>query len=247
MDRYIDNSETQIYGPKLRDNLTRAFPDAAPPVKAFIAHLVKLQAAADQRMADGMAKARGASSDLSAAASAKSPLAEAGRKLLTGFYKHLASKKDLEEWSGDTKVFFPKDIGGIGNSAPEIAAALATAQKGFEKDKTVPGGEALRKRLATAEQKLRAEIEKSGGAIKAARAGLSEQSVEKKDWLVSYRGLSLIAEGLLTLEKRGGSVRSLVPHLSVSSGKATGKAKAKSVKTAKAPKANGAKTEGAAP
>ena len=31
------------------------------------------------------------------------------RKLMTGFHKHLESKLDLGEWSGDIALFFPRD------------------------------------------------------------------------------------------------------------------------------------------
>src|SRR5262245_32316864 len=165
MDRYIDNGETQTYGPKLRSNIDAAFTEAAPEIKTFLAYLTKLQAAADKRMADGMAKARGAQSDLSAAALAKSPLADAAKKLLTGFHKHLGSKQDLEEWGGDIKLFFPKGLGGTGTGASDLANALATAKKSLQKDATVPDGKKFQKRLASTEKKLRAEIGKTGGAV----------------------------------------------------------------------------------
>jgi hypothetical protein len=213
MDRYIDNDETQTYGPKLRSNIDASFTDAAPEVTAFLAYLTNLQASADKRMADGMAKARGA----------KSPLADAAKKLLAGFHKHLGSKQDLEEWSGDIKLFFPKGLGGIGTAASDVATALATAKKGLEKDATVPDGKKFQKRLASSEKNLRTKIGKTGGAVKKAQAGLSEQSAEKKEWLAIYRGIALIVEGLLTLDKRPSAVRSIVPHLSVSGGKAKAK------------------------
>ncbi|MEO7328526.1 MAG: hypothetical protein ABI193_08110 [Minicystis sp.] len=224
MDRYIDNGETQVYGPKLRANLGKTFTSSSPQVKAFLTYLDGLQADADASMANGMAKARGATSDLSAAALSKSPEADDARKLLTGLHKHLGAKLDLGDWSGDVKLFFPKGLTGIGISAPDIASALATAQKGFEKDSSVPDGKKLKTRLAAAEKKLRAAIAKSGGAITAARTGLSEQSAEKKAWLACYRGIALIAEGVLTLEKRPTALKTVVPHLSVPGGK-KGKAK----------------------
>jgi hypothetical protein len=61
------------------------------------------------------------------------------------------------------------------------------------------------------------------------------ESAEKKGWLTHYRGIALVAEGILTLEKRAQAVRSVVPHLGVSGG-----AK-KKTKPAKAPK-NGTAT-----
>jgi len=218
VDAYIDNDETQTYGPKLRENLAGAFASSAPEVVAFMTYLAKLQGAADKAMADGMAKARGAASDLSAAAGAKSPDVEAARKLLSGLHKHLGSKHDLGAWRGDIKLFFPGGLTGIGTRAPELLVALGKALEGFKKDATVPDGASLKKRVAAAEKKLRGHSVKTGGAAARARKGLSEQSAEKKAWCSCYRGIALIVEGVLTIEKRAKEVRSVVPHRAVAGG-----------------------------
>ena len=216
-DDYIDNAETQVYGPKLRDNLARAFAGSAKEVRAFVAYLVEQQAAADDRIAAGMAKARGAASDLSAAAAAKNPDVEGARTLLRGLSKHLEAKRALGEWKGDAKVFFPRGLTGVGTSAAEVVAALGVAREGFEKDKAVPDGAKLKKQITAAEKKLRKGIEATGGAAAAARSGLSEQSAEKKAWAAVYYGIAKIADGLFSIERRGESLATVVPHLAVSS------------------------------
>ena len=224
MDRYIDNQETQTYGPKLRQNLERAFEGSPKEVRAFLAWLGKQQSAVDARMASGMARAIGSVSDLSKSAESKSPATDAARALLVGFHQHLESKRGLGEWTGDLKVFFPTGRKGVGRSGHAVATALATALAGFAKDKKVPDAKKLRARLAAADKTLRAELAKSGGAVAAARKGLSEQSAEKKAWLAVYRGIALVVEGVLTLEGRPKALRTVVPHLAVSGGRAKPKA-----------------------
>jgi len=220
VDRHIDNSETQTYGPKLRANLTAAFAGSPAPVRTFLAWLVAQQAAADQRMKDGMAGALGAASELTSAAQAKVPAASDARALLDGLHAHLGAKQALGEWSGDVKLFFPKGKRGIGRTAHDLVAAIDTARGGLAKDRKVPDGKKLDARLAAAKKRLAAEMTKTDGAAKAARKGLSEQSAEKKAWLAVYRGVALVAEGVLTLEGRPEALRTVVPHLAVSGGKA---------------------------
>jgi hypothetical protein len=242
VDRHIDNAETQTYGPKLRTNITAAFAGSPAPVRAFLAWLVEQQAAADQRMKDGMAGARGAASELTAATQAKAPAAGDARALLDGLHAHLGAKRALGEWSGDVKLFFPKGKRGIGRTAHDLVAALDTARDGLAKDKLVPDGKKLDARLAAAKKRLAAEMTNADGAVKAARKGLSEQSAEKKAWLAVYRGISLVAEGVLTLEGRPEARRTVVPHLAVGGG--TPKAKKGAAQKGDAPAKKG---DGAAP
>lgn len=223
MDTYIDNSETQVYGPALRRNMVAAFASSEPPVKSLIGHLAGRQAAADDVVAKAMAKARGATADLSASATEKRPEVAATRKLLSGLHKHLASKQDLGEWSGKVETFFPKGLGAIGGAA-DVLAAVRVARSGLAKDASVPDGKKLDKRLADAEKKLAALLEKSGDAGRSQRSGLSEQSKEKKAWLATYRGVVLVVEGLLAIEGRAKQVRQVVPHYGVSGGRKTKKA-----------------------
>ena len=56
---YIDNAETQKYGPDLRANLQRRFgADSRPAVRALVAWLIAHQAKADETMADALAAHR---------------------------------------------------------------------------------------------------------------------------------------------------------------------------------------------
>lgn len=213
MDKYIDNIETQKYGPKLRDNVEREFKTSSKQARAFLSYLVKQQAAADRRMAEGMAAARAAATKKSAAAAGKNPALKAARTLLDGLDKHLRSKAALGAWSGSRTEFFPRGLRGIGRAAADVASALRTARQALLQDKSVPERKALDLRLAEAEKVLGAELTRATAAQAKAQAGLSEQSAEKKQWRAAYRALSLAAEAVLVLEGRPQRLGAVVPHL----------------------------------
>ncbi|MBI4617447.1 MAG: hypothetical protein HY720_27800 [Planctomycetes bacterium] len=225
MDKYIDNGETQIYGPKLRKNLDSEFVKSSAEVRRFLRYLTRLQANADKTMASAMGKSRVATSDLRTAAIEKSPAAEKARKLLTGLHKHLSSKQDIEEWDGDMKLFFPKGLTGVGQSASDLKSALRVAREGLGEDGSVPDAKKFIGLLGGAAARLKEESEKTGEAMKTAQRGLSEQSAEKKSWILRYRGIALIVEGVLTIEGRAKRLASVVPHLAVPSGKKKGATK----------------------
>jgi hypothetical protein len=227
MDHYIDNEETQSYGPQLRANLTTAFAGSPKAVTDFVKYLVGLQQTVDESMDAAMTAARGATSDSTTHAADGSPEAKNGRELLVGIAKHLESKRALGEWTGDTKIFFPKGLGAVGHAASEVLAAIRTAMKGFDKDGSVPDAKKLMKRLVDAEKKLDTTVSASRKAVKGARKGLSEQSTEKQGWRRNYRGVSLITEGLLVLADRASELASVVPHLSAPGGGKKKKAPAK--------------------
>jgi hypothetical protein len=196
MDNYIDNGETQEYGPRLRANLARAFADATGPVAATIKWIVTGQQAVDESMADE-----------------KSPVVVKTRRLMVGFYKHLDSKLDVEEWSGDLDFFFPGGRKGVSPYAGPLLTSVDVTLKALKTDPSVPEHDKFTDRLKKARKNLDAHITASGDAAHGARGGLSEQSAEKQAWLREYRGNVLIIEGLLQKLGRSDELHAIVPHL----------------------------------
>ena len=117
---------------------------------------------------------------------------------------------------------FPKGERGIGRAPHDLVAAIDTARSGLE-DKKVPDGKKLDARLAAAKKRLAAELTNADGAGKEARKWLSQPSAKKEASLAAHRGVALVVEGVLTLEGRPEALRSVVPHLAVSGGKAKAK------------------------
>ena len=215
MDTYIDNPETQKYGPKLTANLVAAFAGSADQVKAFVHYLVQHQEEQNLAMQVAMDASRGATSTLGEAAAVKSPAVGAAKSLLSGVLKHLQGETTLGDWSGDIALYFPNGAAGFGESAHDVMNSLHTVLAALDKDTTLARGSEFKKRIKAAEKALQAEIDKTTEALSAQRTGLSEQGAEKKSWLRSYRGIALIVEGLLTMEGRQSQLATVVPHLSV--------------------------------
>ncbi len=244
MDRYIDNSETQKYGPDLRAHLQRRFgADTRPAVRALVAWLISEQAKADQTMAEALASHRQASSTSTTTSESGSPVVHSTHRTLRAFFKHLDAKREDDAWSGTLETFFPELLGGVKKGLRTLSVSLDGAVKALENDRTVPEHSAWLKKLHAAQKELNAALDDSRGAVAGARDALSEQADEKSAWLRQYHGAVLIAEGLLKLEGAEAELAALVPHLSAPGGRkeADGKTPNVPVKPAGEPTDNATK------
>ena len=212
---YIDNIETQKYGPDLRANLQRRFgADSRPAVRALVAWLIAHQAKADETMADALAAHRRAKAASTMTSESGSPVVESTHRMLSAFYKHLDAKREDDAWTGTLESFFPARRGGLKKGLRPLVVSLDCAVKALENDKTVPEQAAWLKKLHAAQRQLTAALDDSRGAVHGVRDALSEQGGEKGAWLRQYHGVSLVLEGLLTLDGSPGDLAALVPHLS---------------------------------
>lgn len=214
MDRYIDNSETQTYGPDLRENLRRRFgDDPRPAVRALVAWLIEAQAQADATMAEALHARRQTTGTLSTGAEARSPVVDAAYRGLRAFYKHLDAKQEADEWGGSVETFFPARLTGVRRGLRPLKTSLEVAAKALRADEGVPERAAWMRRLRGWQDDIDAAVTASGDAFTDARDALSEQGAEKLAWLRQYRGAALIAEGLLALEGAERELAAVVPHL----------------------------------
>lgn len=143
---------------------------------------------------------------------------------MSGFHKHLESKLELGEWSGDIDLFFPNGRGGISRYAGPLAAAIDVTQRALGDDNTVPEHAKFTAKLKRAHKQLTELVTSSGDAAHGANSGLSEQSAEKLAWLREYRSNALLVEGLLTKLGRADELNAIVPHLSAPGGRKAGDA-----------------------
>lgn len=216
MDRYIDNDETQSYGPQFASNLRRLFPgDGAPHVfMRWCAEQVDAQTAA---MRDAMTAQRTTGSVRTLGADEHAaPLTEA-RDELRAFWLHLqaASADRHEAWKGDLDLFVPGGLATVGRSKRALATALDVAHAALANDKAVPERAKWMKRLDTQMRTVAPLADEGDDRQHAHRSALSEQSVEKRNWLRTYRGVALVLEGVLALLGRDGEYTAAVPHLTV--------------------------------
>jgi len=218
MDRYIDNGETQTYGPQFSANLRRMFTGSGP-VQTFMAWCADQLDAQTAGMASAMGQQRAASSTLGATAQEKLPVVQEARGELKSFSLHLAAKKSdrQEPWDGDVELFLPGGISAVGKGARAIHVALGVARRALDADAKVPERKRWLARLDAQVEALAPYVAQTDDGTHAARAALSEQSSEKRTWLRTYRGVALVLEGVLLMLGREGEYTNAVPHLTAPS------------------------------
>ncbi len=230
MDKYITNLATQSYGPRLSGSLRRLFIEAGP-TRTFVLWVADQLDDATQTMTTAMENQRTAASARASTAEERLPLVDAARTTLRALQLHLEAKKaDPDEpWSGDPELFFPVGLRSVSNSARSLCNAITAAHTRLESDHSVPDRARWLKRLAAHNTTLAPLVDQADEAGHAHLGALSEQSVEKRNWLKTYRAAAMILQGCLVLAGREGEYTAAVPHLN-----APGTRK-KSERTPKAP------------
>lgn len=121
-DRFIDQDETQYYGPHSAKNIRKLvglLPDFDDALK-YTASQIEAHTAAVKETVDD---ARGKDAERRQGTQAKAPILKQARNLLGQFSKHLASH---EAGIIDRKIFFVKDgtAKGVGKAAPNVLLAV---------------------------------------------------------------------------------------------------------------------------
>lgn len=211
---HINHRETQDFGPRFSSNLRRLFTEEGP-IQTFVFWCAEQLDASTATMADAMASRRVAGSTRTAIAEEKLPVVLAGRSNLKAFQMHLAAKKADEEeaWNGDVELFIPGGLTAVARGARGVHRALTVARTRLDADKSVPERARWIKRLDAQIEGLSPLVEQGDDVTFAHMSALSEQSVEKRNWLRTYRAVVKIAEGCLQLAGREAEFTAAVPHL----------------------------------
>jgi hypothetical protein len=216
MDRYIDNEETQKYGPQFSASFRRLFgTHESEPVRGFALWCGATLDAATNTMDAAMKARRENLSEQGAVADDKLPAVTSARADLRAFHLHLGAKKaDTDEpWDGDMELFVPGGMSNVRRGARSVRDAVKNAHEALTKDARVPDRAKWLARLDRHVTELSPLIERADEAAHAKNGALSEQSDEKRNWLRTYRALALILEGLLMLFRREDEYKAAVPHL----------------------------------
>jgi hypothetical protein len=197
-DRYIDQEETQIYGPHASKQIRALAMKLVPAYDPALKHIVEELDSATAAMGQVLKSSRVVDSSRREGIERREPLLTEALKLIGRFSKHLDSHK-----AGliDRKRFLPGGvIAGIGKSAPRVLLALShMAQELSRKDSPVLDAKSWHKEFATAAATLAPAVAVAGEAAAARRDITPAIEEARSAWLQIYVAARCTVEAVLRL------------------------------------------------
>lgn len=217
-DRYIDQDETQIYGPYASRHILR---DVAPLLDAFrpaLEHLATQLDASTAAVGAAVGRARGAEASHRQGVKDKTPALDSGRALLSRFSKHLDAHP---AGAVDRKTYFTKDgtIEGAGRSAVDVLLALgAIAGKLADAASPVKSASDWKTEFDAAIATLAPAVEHASDA-RTDRSGMTpEVEAARAAWMTHYAAAKLVVEAVLRLTGKLGQMPAIFYDLAVPAG-----------------------------
>ena len=217
-DRYIDQDETQIYGPYAARRIRR---DVAPLLESFAASLEYLAAqldASSTAIGTAVDRARGAEASHRKGVQDKVPALDTGRSVLSRFSKHLDAHA-----AGvvDRKTYFTKDgtVDGVGRGAADVLLALGTvAGKLADAGTPVKSAAEWKMEFDAAIAALAPAVEHASDA-RTDRSGMTpEVEAARAAWMTHYAAAKLVVEAVLRLTGKLGQMPAVFYDLAVPAG-----------------------------
>ena len=197
-DRYIDQEETQIYGPHASKQIRALALKLVPSYDAALKHIIEELDSATAAVGKVLESSRDTDADRRAGIEQREPLLSEALKLIGRFSKHLDSHK---AGTIDRKRFLPGGvIAGIGKSAPRVLLALShMAQELSRSESPVRDAKVWQKEFAAAAATLAPAVAHAGDAA-AARRDLTPAVEEARSaWLQIYVAARCTVEAVLRL------------------------------------------------
>lgn len=219
MDSYIDNGETQVYGPKLVAAVSRELDgrlgNLDPAVAGYLRHCAGRVDEATKAMAQALAAASAAGTENVVQSEVTASARARATRVLRGAFRHLESAVENETWGGAVAHVFPHGLSGIPKAGRALESALDALHGKLKADPSVPEQKGFLKRVDEARRALADELDAGEARGAEARGGLSEQSEVKLAWLRAYRAAALGIESALALAERPELLSEMVPHHAV--------------------------------
>lgn len=197
-DRYIDQEETQIYGPHASKQIRGLAMKLVPAYDGALKHIVEELDSATAAVAKVISASRDTQSDRREGIERREPLLSEALKLIGRFSKHLDGHK-----AGviDRQRFLPGGvIAGIGKSAPRVLLALShMAQELSRKDSPVTDAKVWQKEFAAAAATLAPAVAHAGDAAAARRDITPAVEEARSAWLQIYVAARCTVEAVLRL------------------------------------------------
>jgi hypothetical protein len=196
-DRFIDQDETQIYGPyaakRIQAKLLGLVPEYDDALK-FSASQLDAHTAA---VSAAVSAAREKDASLRQGSHDKAPILEKARRLLGQFAKHLAAH---DAGVVDRKVFFVKDgtVAGVGRAAPDVLLAITRITTKLDDPKCPVRDLAHWHARFDAAMKELAPVVAFADDARVDRQSLTpEVEASRQAWLSSYIATKALVESLL--------------------------------------------------
>jgi hypothetical protein len=209
-DRYIDNAETQIYGPYAIERL-RTIEDVDPVVSRLITSL----GTATTTVHDAMAAATSRDGDLALAVDGRGPVGAEAMRWTNAFHDQLKAWIRSGQVRASMMEFFPE---GTKRSAGETPAQRREGLRrilGAIEKYDVPAKEDWTTRFRDLHGRLTEVVETSDTARKSRKPATVQLGQARDGWLRQYRATKLIVQGLLVMAGREAELRSFFRDLQV--------------------------------
>ncbi|HEY4117726.1 MAG TPA: hypothetical protein VGM56_07720 [Byssovorax sp.] len=216
-DSYIDQDETQLYGPHASKHIRSHVVGLVAACDGALQHFADEIDAATTAVGEQIDAGRSASAGVRASAKDKrSPLTTASR-LLSRFSAHL----DTHEPPLDRRVFFTDDgtVSGVGKSGARVLLALTTVKRQLSSKSCPVDNKA--KWLAdftAAALELQPALETAASAQTDRRSITPDVEAAREAWLVTYRSARDVATGVLRSAGRLDLLKAIFYDLAVPSG-----------------------------
>lgn len=197
-DRYIDQEETQIYGPHASKQIRALAMKLVPSYDAALKHIVEELDSATAAVGKVLSATRVTDSLRREGIERREPLLSEALKLIGRFSKHLDGHKPGVI---DRKRFLPGGvIAGIGKSAPRVLLALShMASELSRKDSPVTEAKVWQKEFAAAAATLAPAVAHAGDAAAARRDITPAVEEARSAWLQIYVAARCTVEAVLRL------------------------------------------------
>lgn len=199
-DRYIDQDETQIYGPYAKQKIVSVVIPLAP--EEFKPALHKLAAeleSSTQSMGQILEQSRGARLQVQDGSAQKATVMELASSTLSRFSKHLDTHK-----AGvlNRRAFFPEDgtASGVGRTPVRYQLALSRISTLLADAKSpVENREKWLGEITATMQAMQPVLAYSESAHVGRAAATPQVEAARTAWLKTYGAAKLVVEGVLTL------------------------------------------------
>ncbi|UQA57224.1 hypothetical protein [Polyangium aurulentum] len=196
-DKFIDQDETQIYGPYASRHIRARLLGIIPAYDPALHYVTDRIDAATATMAAAVSAAREKDADRRKGAQGKAPILKGAKQLLGKFSQHLSGH---DPGSVDRKVFFPKDgtARGAGSSAQDVLLAVLHVAARLEDPKSpVRDAAHWRERFDAAAKALASVVAFAEDARVERQSLTPEVEAARQAWLNGYQSAKALVESLL--------------------------------------------------